>query len=146
MPPESSNTSRIEQILTDIALAIHGAKSMIINVFRQNNTVNSAPLPSRIETGWGYMPVTTSSAAYAEVVTFATPFTSPPIVVATFGGDNLAAGGAAYGNGGSTIEAVVNIKTYSIDATKFTVHIAKPAFTNYGANGFVYYQWMAIGQ
>lgn len=116
-----------------------------IPVNRQNDTTSVSVPGARIEAGWGVITVNTGVATYVEGVTFGTAFTVPPIVVITFGGDNITASGAAYGNGGSNIEAVVNAKAYSITTAGFQAYIGKPNLANYGANGFAYYQWIAIG-
>lgn len=116
-----------------------------VNNKRQNDTANTAPEGARIETGWGVMGITTAQSFVTEQVSFSVPFIDKPIVLITFGGDNLTAGGVAFGNGGNNIEGAVIAKVHTITNASFYAYIAKPSGANYGANGFVYYQWMAIG-
>jgi len=115
-----------------------------IPVSRQNNTSNSTVPNARIETGWGVFTVSTSQPDYAETVTFGTPFTTAPIVVAVFGGDNTSTV-EAYGNGQNIIEAQGVVKAHTVTVNGFDVKLRKPDNTNFGGNGRAYYQWIAIG-
>ena len=115
------------------------------NIKRQNDATNTAPEGARIETGWGVMAVSTTIGVVQEPVTFSTAFTDRPIVVITYGGDALTASGIAYGNGGNTIEGIITAKAHTITNSSFYAYIGKPGGGNFGANGYVWYQWMAIG-
>jgi len=114
-----------------------------LSVARQDNTTNSTVGGSRIETGWGVVAVTTSSGSYNETVTFNSAFTAPPIVIITYGGDNIT-GGSAYGNGGNVIEANIIVKAVDVTTSNFGAWLRKPS-GSFVVNGYAYYQWMAIG-
>ena len=113
------------------------------NTGRQNDTTNTIQGNTRIETGWGYMPGTTSVSQIAETVTFNTSFTTAPIVTVVYGGDSAA--GTTYGSGGNNIEAGLHIKADGITTTSFSVRMFKSGGVPLGANGNYFYQWIAIG-
>jgi hypothetical protein len=113
------------------------------NIKRNNNGTQSSVSGAHIETGWGVMAISTGTVQYSTTVTFNTAFVNPPVVTLTPAGDATTNSGAT--SGGQNIEAVWNGKVYGISNSSFIAHIAKPNLTAPGANGFVWYQWTAIG-
>jgi len=124
------------------ANAVTGDKISNYKTLRQDDTTNSTETAARILTGWGVIPVSTGQSIYGEGITFNGAFTSKPIVLAQYSGDSLS--NTANG-GGNTIEGIVVSKVHSITTTGFQVYFAKPNGTNWGGNGFGYYNWIAIG-
>lgn len=121
---------------------IDGSKLASYKVLRQDDTTNSTETAARILTGWGVMAVSTATSVVSENVTFNGAFTNKPIVLIAYTGDNTA--NVANG-GGNIIEGSVLAKAHSILTTGFTAYIGKPNGANWGANGYVYYDWAAIG-
>lgn len=114
------------------------------NIKRQSDTTNAAPAGMRMEVGWGVIPVSTSAATYSELVTFNTPFAVPPVVVISFAGDNGSVSNS-LGAAGNNIEGYVGSKVHSISSTGFNAYFFKPNGANWGANGYGYYTWIAVG-
>jgi len=88
------------------------------------------------------MTITSGTATYNETVTYGTAFTTAPIVVVCAGGDSTTAQGSTYGTGANTVAAIWYCKSGLITTTNFNV---KMDTASVGANGFVFYQWFAIG-
>lgn len=114
-------------------------------VSRQDNTSNTTESNSRIEVGWGVIAISTAANNWSEAVTFSTAFVDKPIVILTCGGDALTASGTAYGTGANSIVGNWSHKAHSITNSGFTAHLHTSSGANAGANGYVWYQWMAIG-
>jgi hypothetical protein len=114
-----------------------------VSVLRQDDTTNTYKHNSVILSGWGVITGTSGTVTYSETVTFGITFAQRPIVIACNGGDALTATGAAYGNGANTIAGSWFCKAISITTTTFVVKMDAAAFS---ANGFIWYQWIAIGE
>lgn len=111
---------------------------------QQSNTTNSNLSEAKIETGWGYITLVSGTVAYTKGITFSSPFADRPIVLITCGGDNLTAAGMAYGNGDNSVVGDYLIKAYQITTNGFIMKLSSA--TAVGANGFTYFQWIAIGK
>lgn len=121
------------------------ASSMPVNVTNfQSDTTNAAISNGRMEIGWGIMTVVSSTLNYTETVTFGKAFNSLPIVLITSGGDALTASGTAYGTGGNVISGQWWTKAYTITTGGFTARLDAPT-GGVTVNGFLWYQWIAIG-
>lgn len=120
--------------------SITGASIANYKIARQNDTTNISESTAKILTGWGVIvpgAVTTAS----ETVTFSSVFTSAPIVVLTYGGDNASA--TTYGSG--VIAANVATATaHTITASSFIARIQSTGGA-WAAGNTVFYQWIAIG-
>lgn len=114
-----------------------------IDVRRQNNTTNSTVSGARIETGWGVFAQGAASNK-SETVTFGTAFSTTPIVVVSYGGDQTG-GTVALGNGGNTEKGPVAIKAYNESTSGFTAHAHTSDGTSWSGTANVYYKWTAIG-
>ncbi len=112
---------------------------------RQDNTSNSTLTGAKIEIGWGVVTVTTGLSQVIETINFANAFTQKPIVLLTTGGDALTSAGTDYGNGGNIISGNLISKAININLGYFSVHTSNGNNGNWGANGYAWYQWMAIG-
>lgn len=115
-----------------------------ISVLRQDDTTGTYKHNSVILSGWGVLAIATGSRNFNETVTFGITFAQRPIVLSCNGGDALTASGTAYGTGANTISADWMSKCYQITTTTFVSAQVAPA--NVGANGYVWYQWIAIGE
>lgn len=122
--------------------AVTGDKITNYKTLRQDDTTNSTETAARILTGWGVIPVSTGVSIYEELITFNGAFTNKPVVVGQYSGD-LA---SIVNNGGAnSIEGIVTCKVHTILTTGFRMYFAKPNGTNWGGNGYGYYNWIAIG-
>lgn len=133
--------------LTNKTIDAAGTGNSISNVSsfsftRQNDTTNITETTARTLTGWGVITITSGTAQYSETVTFNSSFTNLPIVVVCPGGDALTATGPSYGNGGNIIAASWSAKAISITTSSFAVQLNT---SSVGANGYVFYQWIAMG-
>lgn len=122
--------------------SVIGAKIASYRVRRQDNTTNSNETAALIQTGWGVMATVAATTAYSETVTFPTAYTDKPIVVCSGGGDALTAAGTAYGTGANIVSSDWAAKAISITNTTFVPYLKT---SSVGANGNVWYQWIAIG-
>lgn len=130
-----------------ISLTAGTSKLVKTSVLRQDDTTNTYQAGNSVTlTGWGVLAVNTGASSYAETVTFGVTFSQRPIVVITSGGDALTASGSAYGTGNNTIAANILTKAYAITTSSFTAFVGSGNNTNFGANGFAWYQWIAIGE
>lgn len=109
---------------------------------RQDDTTNSQVPNTRIETGWGVITGVSGTTSYNEAITFQTAFTNRPIVIAVAGGDGTTANGSTYGKGTNAISADWQCKAVDITTAGFNIYLRTSSFS---ANGFVFYQWIAIG-
>lgn len=114
-------------------------------VARQDNTTNSTVNAARMETGWGVMAISTAANGWQETVTFGTAFTTTPIVTISPGGDAVTASGTAYGTGGNNIVGAWSAKAMTPTTTNFIARLNTSSGANAGANGYVWYQWVAVG-
>jgi hypothetical protein len=89
------------------------------------------------------MTVTSGLVQYSKTITFQTAFVNKPVVVVTPGGDNTVNGG--YGSGNNVISAQWWSKAIAISTTGFTIQLNAPS-GSVTVNGFLWYQWIAIGQ
>jgi len=110
-------------------------------VKRQNNTTNTTPANARVETGWGVMVATAANNAQ-ETVTFATAFSTAPIVIVGTGGDH--ASSTTYGDGSLAIKAFYT-GSGGISTSGFTAYARTVDATNWTAGNTIFYQWVAIG-
>lgn len=136
--------------LTNKTIAADGAGNSITNISsfkvnRQNDTTNTSPTGAHMETGWGVMAISTGANGWQETVTFNTAFSSIPIVTLTCGGDAVTAAGTAYGTGGNNIVGAWSSKAMTPTTTNFIARLNTSSGANAGANGYVWYQWMAMG-
>lgn len=134
--------------LTNKTIDAQGTGNSITNVAslsvsRQNDTTNNTVTATRIESGWGVFAQGAASNK-SETVTFKTAFTSIPIVMISYGGDQTG-GTIALGNGGNTEKGPVAIKAYGESTTAFTAHAHTTDGTSWSATANVYYKWYAIG-
>lgn len=127
----------------DASALFPGAAIKNVTVNRQDNTTNSTPTTTRIETGWGVIANGAGvSAALSKAITFQTPFTSIPIVIAVCGGDHSSS--TTYGAGGNLVEGRIAAKAVGPSTTGFTVWVHQEGGTNF-ATGNTFFQWIAIG-
>lgn len=110
-------------------------------ITRQDNTTNSTESTARVLTGWGLITPGVATIA-TELVTFNSAFTSPPIVMATYGGDTTGAT-STYGSGAATVQNAY-ATAILVTATTFTIRLVSPG-GSWAAGNTVYYQWIAIG-
>lgn len=122
--------------------SIGGSSIQSYKVNRQDDTTNSIVTNARIETGWGVAPVTSGQAGISEVVNFRNSFKDLPIVTCTFGGDNATL--STYGNGGANIKAC-HARAVSVTRAGFAAIVSTADNSNYTSNGYIFYQWVAIG-
>lgn len=112
-----------------------------LSVTRQTNTTNAAVSNVRIETGVG-MIVGNNTADISESVTFSTPFTSRPVVVAQFAGY----GSTTFNE--STLDTSWGGMTFSAQGASLTGFTARARRNDGGTASSVsgyYYTWIAIG-
>lgn len=119
----------------------HSNSSMTVS--RQDNTTNSTVPNTRTESGWGVF-AQGAVANKSETVTFRTAFTTTPIVMISYGGDQTG-GTIALGNGGNVEKGPVAIKAYGESTTGFTAHAHTSDGTSWSATANVYYKWTATG-
>lgn len=129
---------------TNIHIQVSGKGNglMKCSVLRQDDTTNSYKHNSVMLTGWGVLAISTGARTFSETVNFGITFAAKPIVISGSGGDNTSNGG--YGSGGNVISADWMSKATSINAGNFTQYLVAP--NNMGANGFGWYQWIAVGE
>ncbi len=123
--------------------AVTGAKIATYKVNRQDNASNSVESAAKLQSGWKVVAINTGQARYIIDVTFPVAYTDKPIVLAINGGDGLTAGGSAYGNGILSITGTWRSQAQAITTTGFQMVLE--ANGNPGANGYVWGQWIAIG-
>ena len=123
--------------------AVTGAKIATYKVNRQDNASNSVESAAKLQSGWKVVAINTGQARYIIDVTFPVAYTDKPIVLAINGGDCLTAGGSAYGNGILSITGTWRSQAQAITTTGFQMVLE--ANGNPGANGYVWGQWIAIG-
>jgi hypothetical protein len=129
-----------------LALSAGTSKLVKLTVLRQDDTSNTYQSGNTVMlTGWGVMAITTATPNFAETVTFGVTFTQAPIVTITCGGDALTASGSAYGTGGFNIASWA-MQASALTASSFSAKASTSTGANPGANGFVWYQWTAIGE
>ncbi len=120
---------------------IDGTAINSYKVVRQNDATNTTETAARILTGWGVIiPGAVNTAI--ESVTFNTPFSSPPIVLISPGGDHASA--ATYGAGGGNIQAFTS-EAIAVAATGFTSYNRTTSAASWNVGNTVFYQWIAIG-
>lgn len=111
---------------------------------RQDNGSNSLPNGLKLKYGWGWVQVGgTAVSQIDDTLTFDSPFTTVPLVVATYAGDagnqtaSQTTGGATYiGN------ASCRITQPATTGCKVTVSAASGTWP---AAATIYYNWIAIG-
>jgi hypothetical protein len=123
--------------------AVTGAKITSYSDSRSNNGTTTNETASKIQTGWEGGTLTGTSSKFSFSVTFPSAFTSPPIVVATGGGDQ-SSGSIVYGSGGDIVQAQDMAKAVSITTTGFTL-ILYSGSSSWVLGNVVYAQWIAIG-
>lgn len=134
--------------LTNKTIDANGTGNSITNVAnlsfkRQSDTSNATVTGGRIETGWGFI-VGNGTSALTETVTYGSSFTTAPIVLVSYGGDQTNTT-PSYGSGGLNVRASVLGYPYSISTTGFSVRIQTTDATTWTSGQAVYYQWIAIG-
>jgi len=121
-------------------------KLVKIAVLRQDDTTGTYKNNSIILTGYGVQAITTAGSTYNESVTYGITFDQRPIVNMTHGGDAPTASGSAYGTGTNGIAARWACKAVNITTTTFYAYHYTSDAAAIGANGFSWYQWLAIGE
>jgi hypothetical protein len=117
-----------------------------VSVLRQDDTTNTYKHNSVILSGWGVIAITTVANNFSETVTFGITFTQRPIVVLGCGGDSITASGSTYGTGTNAVVGQWSAKAHTLTTTNFIAHLHTSLGANPGVNGFVFYQWVAIGE
>lgn len=116
----------------------------LAQVARQDNTTNSVKEDVLTQYGYGVMP-TGAVSSKVEAVTFPTAFSSIPIVIMCYGGDDTA-GSTALGQGGAEDRGGVLTYAYGVTTTGFTARVQTSDGTSWGASSTVFYHWIAIGE
>lgn len=111
-------------------------------VNRKNNASSTVESTALLQSGWVGGAVGSASQSKTFTVTFPTPFTGKPIVVAISGGDQ-ASGSVAYGSGGDIIQGSIMAKVVDITNTGFVIRLKAEAA--WSSANIVYAQWIAIG-
>ena len=124
------------------ASAITGIKIANYNIARHNNGSNITEATAKILTGWVTITPGVNSTGSA-TITFSSAFTSPPIVVAVYGGDTAGAT-STLGSGGINVKQAYADATV-ITTTTFLAIVATRDSTNWAAGNTCYVQWIAIG-
>lgn len=127
-----------------ITLTPGTSKLVKIAVLRQDDTTNAYKNGSVILTGWGVFAQGAASNK-SEAITFGITFLATPIVLVSFGGDNVG-GATTLGAGGNIDKGPVTIKAYSETTTGFTAHIHTADGTSFSATANAFYKWLAIGE
>lgn len=125
---------------------INAASNTITNVAnfsvsRQNNTSNSTATGQRVEVGWTGG-IGNGTTHINITVTFGTAFTTIPIVVATYGGDQTGTT-LTYGSGGININ-YASVWATAVTITGFTLRIESPS-GSWTTGQAAYAQWQATG-
>jgi hypothetical protein len=108
---------------------------------RQDDTTNTSyGAGLKVYSGWGVIAISNGTTTYNETVTFPAAFTNKPIVIVAPGGDNTTNSG--YGSGDNIISGSWTAKAVSITNSTFKSYLISTAV---GANGYVWYQWIAVG-
>lgn len=108
---------------------------------RQDDTSNSTKEDVLIQYGYGVM-ATGVASSKTEVITFPVAYTSVPIVVLQYGGDDTA-GATTLGAGGQEDQTAYGYAT-SVTTTTFVARLTSTG--NWAAGTTAFYHWVAIGE
>lgn len=115
------------------------------DVIQVNNGTVAGPLPApKMEIGWAAVTFGGAGSSNTFTVNYANTYSSRPIVVCTYGGDQIS-GTVAYGNGGNLVHGAVTCKATEITTTSFTGLVHQAAGSNWPAGAIVYIQYIIIG-
>ena len=108
----------------------------------QSNTTNTVIQNPIIQTGWKVIAGSVSG-VLTDSVTYPITYSTAPIIVAVFGGDNIG-GAATYGAGGANRNNAF-AEAFSVTVSGFSVRIVSSPSSNWAVGDNIFYQWIAIG-
>jgi hypothetical protein len=124
------------------ANAVTGAKIASYSTNRDNNGTNTTESVAKLQTGWAAATAGGTVSSLTATVTFPVAFSSAPIVVCVFGGDQIG-GSIVYGSGGNNRVGTVSAKAYGVTTTGCTLYAA--GGSSWSSGDILYWQWIAIG-
>lgn len=123
--------------------AVTGSKIVNYRTRRQNNGTNADETTALIQTGWNAAVPGVASGSTINV-TFPTAFTTVPIVLPVYGGDQVS-GAQTLGLGTNAVKDEAVVKAFDVTTTGCKFRTVSRDASNYAAGNIYYIHWIAIG-
>lgn len=122
---------------------VTGSKIASYRVKRKNNGSNTTETAAIIETGW-FAEVPGVASGSIKTITFQNTYSSAPIVIPVYGGDQVS-GAQALGNGGNSVKDEAVCKAYDVTTTGCKIRTVSRDASNFAAGNIYYVHYLVIG-